>query len=172
MRKLAPVAITELGEAGKAQLGAAIQAHVSQPWKSPRAKAPPRFTLGVLLDPKEALPPSDLATIRHFERIAEGMGLGVEVIGKKDFDRIAEFDALWIRENTNIDHHTFRFAKRAEQEGLPVIDDSELDHPLHQQGLSGRAAARQRRADAQDGDHLLGQGPGRAARRSSATRWS
>ena len=45
------------------------------------------------------------------------------MIGKKDFDRIAEFDALWIRENTNIDHHTFRFAKRAEQEGLPVIDD-------------------------------------------------
>ena len=30
---------------------------------------------------------------------------------------------MWIRENTNIDHHTFRFAKRAEQEGLPVIDD-------------------------------------------------
>ena len=52
------------------------------------------------------------------------MGLGVEVIGRQDFDRIAEFDALWIRENTNIDHHTFRFAKRAEQEGLPVIDDS------------------------------------------------
>ena len=123
VRKLAPVAITELNEVGKAQLAGAIQAHVSQPWKSPRAKAPPRFTLGVLLDPREALPPSDLATVRHFERIAEGMGLGVEVIGKKDFDRIAEFDALWIRENTNIDHHTFRFAKRAEQEGLPVIDD-------------------------------------------------
>jgi glutathione synthase/RimK-type ligase-like ATP-grasp enzyme len=124
VRKLAQVSITELGEVGKAQLGAAIQAHVSQPWRSPRAKAPPRFTLGVLLDPKEVLPPSDLPTIRHFERIAEAMGLGVEVIGKKDFDRIAEFDGLWIRENTNIDHHTFRFAKRAEQEGLPVIDDS------------------------------------------------
>ena len=61
VRKLAPLAITELGEAGKAQLATAIQAHVRQPWKSPRAKAPPRFTLGVLLDPKEELPPSDLA---------------------------------------------------------------------------------------------------------------
>ena len=144
VRKLAPLAITELGDAGKAQLGTAIQAHVSQPWKSPRAKAPPRFTLGVLLDPKEALPPSDLATMRHFERIAEGMGLGVEVIGKKDFDRIAEFDALWIRENTNIDHHTFRFAKRAEQEGPAGDRRFQLDHPLHQQGLPGRATARQR----------------------------
>ena len=122
VRKLAPLAITELGDAGKAQLGTAIQAHVSQPWKSPRAKALPRFTLGVLLDPRRRcpLPTSPRSAISSASPRA---GLGVEVIGKKDFDRIAEFDALWIRENTNIDHHTFRFAKRAEQEGLPVIDD-------------------------------------------------
>jgi glutathione synthase/RimK-type ligase-like ATP-grasp enzyme len=124
VRKIAPVSITELGPDGKAQLASAIEAHFRQPWKSPKAKAAPRFTLAVLLDPKEQLPPSDLPTIRHFERIAEPMGLGVEVITKQDFDRIAEFDALWIRETTNIDHHTFRFAKRAEQEGMPVIDDS------------------------------------------------
>jgi glutathione synthase/RimK-type ligase-like ATP-grasp enzyme len=123
VRKLAPLAITDLGEAGKAQLATSIEAHFRQPWKTPRAKAAPRFTLAVLLDPKEKLPPSDLPTIRHFERVADSMGLGVEVIAKKDFERIPEFDALWIRENTNIDHHTFRFAKRAEQEGLPVIDD-------------------------------------------------
>jgi glutathione synthase/RimK-type ligase-like ATP-grasp enzyme len=51
------------------------------------------------------------------------MGLGVEVIGRKDVDRVAEYDALWIRETTNIDHHSYRFARRAEQEGMPVIDD-------------------------------------------------
>lgn len=123
VRKIAPVAITELGESGKLLLAGAIEAHFRQPWKSPRAKAPPRFNLAVLFDPKTQMPPSDLDTIRHFQRIAEPMGLGVEVITKQDFDRIPEFDALWIRENTNIDHHTFRFAKRAEQEGMPVIDD-------------------------------------------------
>jgi glutathione synthase/RimK-type ligase-like ATP-grasp enzyme len=124
VRKIAPVAISELGGEGKALLGAAIEVHFRQPWKSPKARPAPRFTLAVLLDPKEQLPPSDLATIRHFERIAEPLGLGVEVITKKDFDRIPEFDGLWIRETTNIDHHTFRFAKRAEQEGMPVIDDT------------------------------------------------
>ncbi len=124
IRKLASLAISDLGEAGKAQLASAIEAHFRQPWKTPRAKATPRFNLAVLFDPKAAMPPSDLGTIRHFERIAEGMGLGVEVITRKDFERLPEFDALWIRETTNIDHHTFRFAKRAEQEGLPVIDDS------------------------------------------------
>ena len=52
------------------------------------------------------------------------MGLGVELIGKGDFDQLAEYDALWIRETTRIDHHTYRFAKRAEQEGMPVIDNT------------------------------------------------
>src|SRR5690606_31511417 len=40
-----------------------------------------------------------------------------------DLDRLAEFDALFIRETTAIDNHTYRFARRAVQEGMPVIDD-------------------------------------------------
>ena len=123
VRKIAPVAINELGSEGRQLLSTAIQHYTQQPWKTPKARSQPRFTLGVLLDPKEALPPTDLATVRHFERLAEPMGLGVEVISKKDLDRVPEFDALWLRENTNIDHHTYRFALRAEQEGMPVIDD-------------------------------------------------
>ncbi|MFC6981523.1 ATP-grasp domain-containing protein [Microbulbifer taiwanensis] len=37
--------------------------------------------------------------------------------------RLPEFDALFIRETTAIDHHTYRFAKKAEAEGLVVLDD-------------------------------------------------
>ncbi|MCA9289855.1 MAG: RimK family alpha-L-glutamate ligase, partial [Phycisphaerales bacterium] len=47
----------------------------------------------------------------------------IDQIGAKDLPRLAEHDCLWIRETTNIDHHTYRFALRAEQEGMPVIDD-------------------------------------------------
>lgn len=123
IRKIAPVAVDELGEEGKAELAAAIAAFLSRPWKTPKARAEPRFSLAVLIDPKEAMAPSDPDTVRHFARIAEPMGLGVEAIGRHDMDRVAGYDALWIRETTNIDHHTFRFAKRAEQEGMPVLDD-------------------------------------------------
>jgi glutathione synthase/RimK-type ligase-like ATP-grasp enzyme len=123
VRKIAPVFVDELGDEGKKQLAAAIESYTREPWRSPKARVQPRFTIGVLFDPKEKLPPSDLASLRHFERIAEPLGLGVELIGKQDLDRIPEFDALWIRETTNIDHHTFRFAVRAAQEGMPVIDD-------------------------------------------------
>jgi glutathione synthase/RimK-type ligase-like ATP-grasp enzyme len=123
VRKVAPVAINELGESGKAQLVHAIHRHFASPWRSQKVKVPPRHTLGVLFDAKDKLPPSELASIRHFARIAEPMGVSVEMVTGKDFDRIPEFDGLWIRETTNIDHHTYRFAKRAEQEGMPVIDD-------------------------------------------------
>ena len=34
-----------------------------------------------------------------------------------------EFDALFIRETTAVNHHTYRFARRAEREGLVVVDD-------------------------------------------------
>jgi glutathione synthase/RimK-type ligase-like ATP-grasp enzyme len=47
----------------------------------------------------------------------------VDLIEKKDYTRLAEYDALFIRETTQVDHYTYRFAKKAESEGMAVIDD-------------------------------------------------
>jgi RimK family alpha-L-glutamate ligase len=52
------------------------------------------------------------------------MGVEVEPITRKDLAKLANYDALFIRETTAISNHTYRFARRAEQEGMPVIDDS------------------------------------------------
>src|SRR4029079_18545816 len=77
----------------------------------------------VLYNPQEQLPPSSLATLKHWARIAEKLGVEVEPITRRDLPRLAEFDALFIRETTSIANHTYRFARRAMQEGMPVIDD-------------------------------------------------
>ena len=61
--------------------------------------------------------------IRKFCRAARREGFGVELIDKDDFGRIREFDALFIRETTQVNHHTYRFSRFAEAEGLVVIDD-------------------------------------------------
>ena len=58
-----------------------------------------------------------------FEKAAEAVGLDVEFITRDDYGRLAEFDALFIRETTVVNHHTYRFARRAAAEGLVVIDD-------------------------------------------------
>jgi glutathione synthase/RimK-type ligase-like ATP-grasp enzyme len=49
----------------------------------------------------------------------------VEIIGPEDYGRVAEFDALLIRETTSVEHHTYRFSRRAAALGLVVIDDPE-----------------------------------------------
>jgi glutathione synthase/RimK-type ligase-like ATP-grasp enzyme len=51
------------------------------------------------------------------------MGVDVEPISKRDLAKVANHDALFIRETTSISNHTYRFARRARQEGMPVIDD-------------------------------------------------
>ncbi len=103
---------------------AALHKHTTRQWRSKRKdRTTPRYSFAVLYDPAEALPPSDQASIKHWARIAEKLSVEVEPITRRDLPRLAEFDALFIREATSIDNHTYRFARRAAQEGMPVIDD-------------------------------------------------
>src|SRR6202035_3137353 len=67
--------------------------------------------------------PSSPASIKHFARLADKNSVDVEPITKRQLAELAEFDGLFIRETTSIDNHTYRFARRAWQEGMPVIDD-------------------------------------------------
>jgi glutathione synthase/RimK-type ligase-like ATP-grasp enzyme len=72
----------------------------------------------------EASPSNELA-IKRFVRAAKKLRMRATIIDKQDFGHIPEFDALLIRETTAVNHHTYRFARRAEAEGLVVIDDPE-----------------------------------------------
>ncbi|MFZ4963287.1 RimK family protein [Pseudomonas gingeri] len=92
-------------------------------WRVPRSRRLARYDLAILHDPQEALPPSNAKALESFIRVGKGLGIDVELIEKKDYGRIAEYDALLIRETTSVDNHTYRFAKKAESEGLVVMDD-------------------------------------------------
>lgn len=83
------------------------------------------YDLAILTDPEESTPPSDEKALSKFEEMANRNGFFVERITKKDFNRLAEFDALFIRTTTNVNHHTYRFARKAQSEGMAVIDDPE-----------------------------------------------
>ncbi|CAI8866528.1 RimK family protein [Pseudomonas serbica] len=92
-------------------------------WRMPRSPRVARYDLAILHDPHEALPPSNAKALENFIRVGKGLGIDVDLIEKKDYSRIAEYDALLIRETTSVDNHTYRFAKKAESEGLVVMDD-------------------------------------------------
>ena len=82
-----------------------------------------RFDLAMLVNPEEPDPPSDERALRRFEQAGEELGFNIERIYPDELGRLSEFDALFIRETTAVNHHTFRFARRASAEGLVVIDD-------------------------------------------------
>lgn len=88
-----------------------------------RRKKNTRFDLAILRDPSDPEPASDERAIKRFVKAGESIGFSVEVIGKDDYARISQFDALFIRDTTSVNHYTFRFARKAEAEGLVVIDD-------------------------------------------------
>lgn len=93
--------------------------------QSVRKRTPSKYDLAILFDPQEELAPSDQKAIDRFAKTAEKLGLATELIGRDDYARLAEFDALFIRETTAVNHHTYRFARRAAIEGLVVVDDPE-----------------------------------------------
>lgn len=118
-----PVSVDALRPEQERRFGATLAAYTRSTWRTPKEKAPPQKTIAILHNPKEAMPPSDARALQKFVRVGESLGVAVEFITKRDFAKLAEYDALFIRETTAIDHHTYRFAKRAEREGIPVIDD-------------------------------------------------
>src|SRR5262249_42451034 len=92
-------------------------------WRDPRARTVAKYDLAVLYDPNEKMAPSSPASIKHMARIAERLSIDVEPVTRRQLAELAEYDGLFIRETTSIDNHTYRFARRAWQEGMPVIDD-------------------------------------------------
>lgn len=110
------------------EIPAEIQSHALQGYfqkrRYPRARRKPyKYDLAILVNPNDPTPPSCPIALDHFKKAAEQVGFFVEFIQKQDDRRLGEFDALFIRETTAIDHHTYRMARYAYTEGLVVIDD-------------------------------------------------
>lgn len=118
-----PAKLNTLSEHEEDLFAAALEKFNSAVWRKPRLPKKTRYDLAMLIDPNEKLPPSDKPALKKFVSIGKQMGVNVELITKKDYVRLAEYDALFIRETTAINNHTYRFAKRAEKEGMVVLDD-------------------------------------------------
>jgi glutathione synthase/RimK-type ligase-like ATP-grasp enzyme len=84
-----------------------------------------RYDIALLHNPEEKEPPSNKRALRKFMKAAESLRLEPELITKDDYGRLAEFDALFIRETTGVNHHTYRFARRAVARNLVAVDDPE-----------------------------------------------
>ncbi|MBN2164997.1 MAG: GNAT family N-acetyltransferase [Marinilabiliaceae bacterium] len=82
-----------------------------------------KYDLAILVNPEDPTPPSCPDALTQFKKAAHRKGIYTEFITKSDIDRINEFDALFIRETTGVNNHTYQISRLAYAEGLVVIDD-------------------------------------------------
>ncbi|MDI5890798.1 RimK family protein [Halomonas rhizosphaerae] len=122
LSRLRPLRLRDLAPEEQDLFATALNRHSRKVWRTPKARRRYRFDLAILVDPQEALPPSNRGALKAFIRAGRKLGIDVSLVTRKDAGRLAEFDALFIRETTALDHHTYRMARRAEHEGLVVID--------------------------------------------------
>ncbi|NNC51011.1 MAG: RimK family protein [Flaviramulus sp.] len=80
------------------------------------------FDLAILLNPNDPAPPSNPKALKKFIEIAEKMNIYAEIIEPKDLSRLSSFDALFIRQSTEVNNEAYSFARKAQQEGIAIID--------------------------------------------------
>ncbi|MDH4090827.1 MAG: RimK family protein [Cyclobacteriaceae bacterium] len=123
LQSIKPISLGEVPEEDKILLHKAVERYLQRK----REVRPDRkkYDLAILVDPKDPNPPSDEKAIQKFVKAGDQAGFNVELITKDDFEELIQYDALFLRETTFVNHHTFRFAKKAQSLGLVVIDDPE-----------------------------------------------
>jgi glutathione synthase/RimK-type ligase-like ATP-grasp enzyme len=112
-----------LDDAGQTAFAEALDLYSRKVWRGSRKRKHYRYDMAILVNPNETLPPSNSGALKQFIRAGRELGIDVQLINRGDYSRLSEYDALFIRETTAIDHHTYRFACKAAAEDLVVIDD-------------------------------------------------
>ncbi|GAC16613.1 RimK family protein [Aliiglaciecola lipolytica] len=102
-----------------------LEHYTQSTWRNHYNKKKFRWDMAILVNEQEKTPPSDSKALKSFVKAAEQVGIHAELINAKQANNIGQYDALFIRETTAIDHHTYRLARKAEQDGLVVIDDAQ-----------------------------------------------
>lgn len=121
LQSIKPLSLGEVPKEDRPLLRTAVEKYLQR--KRDVKPDKKKYDLAILVNPDDKNPPSDDKAIQKFIRAGDQAGFNVELITKNDFGELIQYDALFIRETTFVNHHTFRFAKKAESLGLAVIDD-------------------------------------------------
>ena len=125
LTELKPISLKDVAGEHQAFVQNALQDFLNKKRQTLPTTSKWRYDLAILHSPHEKHSPSDARALKLFAKAAAKLGIRTELIEKGDYSRIAEFDALFIRETTQVNHHTYKFARKAQSEGLVVLDDPE-----------------------------------------------
>ena len=123
LQSLKPLHLKDLNESSFKKLQEALHFYITGKRIVRKQFSRKKYDLALMINPDDPYPPSSPEALQKFISAADKLGFNTEIITKNDFGKLVQFDALFIRETTNVNHHTYRFAKKAEAEGLVVFDD-------------------------------------------------
>ncbi|MEQ8241682.1 MAG: RimK family protein [Cyclobacteriaceae bacterium] len=124
LSSLKPLSTKDLSKKQKVDLSGAISLLLTGKNVVRKSFERKKYDLAILVAPNDVTAPSDAKALQKFVKAADKIGFNTEFITRSDYGKLTHFDALFIRETTNVNHHTFRFARKAEYEGIVVIDDT------------------------------------------------
>lgn len=125
LQSINPISTADISDAHREVVVTLARDYFTKARAYPTRRSAPRYALAILADPDDPTPPSNAKALERFADAAEELSCSVEMIDRDDYGRLAAFDALFIRSTTAVNNYTYRFARRAEAEGLVVIDDPE-----------------------------------------------
>lgn len=102
---------------------AQLDLFTKQIWRTRSNHKKARWDMAILVNPDEKTAPSDQKALKHFVSAASKVGIKAQLVTRKELTMLSQYDALFIRETTEIKNHTYELACKAEKEGLVVIDD-------------------------------------------------
>ncbi|MFD2518738.1 RimK family protein [Salinimicrobium flavum] len=80
------------------------------------------YDLAILVQQNDPAPPSNQKALKKFAELAEKMNFYVEFVSPADLSRLSSFDALFIRQSTEVNNEAYAFARKAQQEDIAIID--------------------------------------------------
>lgn len=124
LRDLRILGVADVAADDRPLIDAAAREYLARTSRSrPKVSASGTGSVAILYDEDAPQPPSNPKAIEKLCDAAKAVGMKAEIIGRDDIERLSQFDGLFIRDTTNVNHYTYQFARRAAAEGIVVVDD-------------------------------------------------
>lgn len=121
--KVCRCALSELNHKQQLFCLGVLETYSRKNWRERGSGKKYRWEMALLSDPEEAVPPSNKGALSRFIKAGEKLGIRVQSVPSSKLRYLNQYDALFIRETTAINHPTYRLAREAEDQGLVAIDD-------------------------------------------------
>ncbi|NVJ61883.1 MAG: RimK family protein [Gammaproteobacteria bacterium] len=116
--------ISELSSDDQSSAVDILLRNTSSRWHKQKGGKKYRWDLAMLVNKSEKVPPSNKGALDRFVKAGAKLGIAVHTVEAHELANLNQFDALFIRETTAINHITYQLACRAEELGLVVMDDT------------------------------------------------